>query len=95
MTAPTIRPVATTDELAAAFDVATTQFAHPVTRTDRRCLELLDRPPAGQPLMLVTEQEGRIVGAALGSGGAPPAQRRRREGNQQADDPDQLHRPPT
>ena len=52
---PTIRPVATAAELAAAFDVAAAQFADPVTHADRRCRELLDRFPEDRPLMLVAE----------------------------------------
>jgi GNAT superfamily N-acetyltransferase len=64
--APRIRPVASPDELAEAFDVAGAQLAPPLTHADRRCRELVDRFAEDQPLMLVAAQEGRIVGAALG-----------------------------
>jgi len=61
-----IRPVDSPGELAAAFDLAAAQFAEPVTRADRRCRELLDRFADDRPLMLVAEEDGRVVGAALG-----------------------------
>ncbi len=60
-----IRPVASLQELARVFDVAGAQLPQPLTRHDRRLAELARRFPADRPLMLLAEDQGRIVGGAL------------------------------
>jgi GNAT superfamily N-acetyltransferase len=60
-----IRPVASLQELAQVFDLAGTQLPQPLTRHDRRLAELARRFPADRPLMLLAEDQGRIVGGAL------------------------------
>ena len=66
MASPAIRPVASPEELAVAFDVAGAQLTPPLDRGDRRCREFLARFLDDQPLMLVAEEDGRTVGGALG-----------------------------
>ncbi len=60
-----IRPVASLQELARVFDLVGAQFPQPLTRHDRRLAELARRFPADRPLMLLAEDQGRIVGGAL------------------------------
>jgi GNAT superfamily N-acetyltransferase len=60
-----IRPVASLQELATVFDLAGAQLPQPLTRHDRRLAELARHFPADRPLMLLAEDQGRIVGGAL------------------------------
>jgi GNAT superfamily N-acetyltransferase len=60
-----IRPVGSLQELARVFDLAGAQLPQPLTRQDRRFTELARRFPADRPLMLLAEDQGRIVGGAL------------------------------
>ena len=60
-----IRPVASLQELARVFDLVGAQLPQPLTRRDRRLAELAGRFPADRPLMLLAEDQGRIVGGAL------------------------------
>lgn len=60
-----IRPVASPQELAQVFDLVGAQLPQSLTRDDRRLAELARRFPADRPLMLVAEDQGRIVGGAL------------------------------
>lgn len=60
-----IRPVASLQELAQVFVLAGAQLPLPLTRHDRRLAELARRFPADRPLMLLAEDQGRIVGGAL------------------------------
>ena len=61
-----LRPVASLDELARTLDVIGAQMIPRLTRHDRRFGELARRFPDDRPLMLVAEDQGRIVGGALG-----------------------------
>jgi len=63
----TIRQVASLKELAAAFDRLGAQFTPPVTHEDPEFAKLRDGFPEDRRLMLVVEQDGRIVGGVLGS----------------------------
>jgi GNAT superfamily N-acetyltransferase len=60
-----VRPVASLQELAQAFELAGAQLPQRLTRHDRRFAELARRFPADGSLMLVAEDQGRIVGGAL------------------------------
>src|SRR6266545_7454718 len=60
-----IRPVASLQELAQVFELAGAQLPQPLTRWDRRLAELARRFPADRSLMLVAEDQARIVGGAL------------------------------
>lgn len=70
-----IRPVASLQELAQAFDLLGAQLPQPITHHDRRFAELARRFPADRTLMLVVEDQDRIVGGALAfrTGPAAPA----------------------
>ena len=61
-----IRPVASLDELAEAFDVIGAQLPQRLTHADRRFAELARRFPEDRALMLVVE-----VGAASSAGHSP------------------------
>ncbi len=65
-----IRPVASLQELARVFDLVGAQLPQPLTRHDRRLAELARRFPADHSLMLLAEDQGRIVGGALALGEA-------------------------
>jgi GNAT superfamily N-acetyltransferase len=56
-----IRPVASLQELARVFDLAGAQLPQPLMRRDRRSSTF----PADCSLMVVAEDQGRIVGGAL------------------------------
>src|SRR6266498_5868143 len=60
-----IRPVASLQELTQVFDLVGAQLPQPLTRRDRRFAELARRFPTDRSLMLVAEDQGRIVGGAL------------------------------
>jgi hypothetical protein len=60
-----IRPVASLEELTAAFDALGARSAPAITHQDRRFDELARRFPADRSLMLVLEFGGRIVGGLL------------------------------
>jgi GNAT superfamily N-acetyltransferase len=60
-----IRPVASLQELAQVFDLAGAQLPQRPTAQDRRFAELARRFPADGSLMLLAEDQGRIVGGAL------------------------------
>ena len=62
-----IRPVDSPAELAAAFDAAGAQFDPVIDHTDlRRFAELEAAYPGERELLLVAEEGGSVVGAALG-----------------------------
>lgn len=62
-----IRPVESAAELATAFDVAGAQFDPVIDHTDqRRFAELEAAYPAQRELLLVAEESGSVVGAAMG-----------------------------
>ena len=60
-----LRPVTSLLELTEAFDLIAAQITPPVTHADRRFRELARRFPEDRALMLVAEDQGRIVGGAL------------------------------
>src|SRR5579859_721431 len=60
-----VRPIASLDELAEAFDVIGAQLQQRLTHEDRRFAELVARFPEDRSLMLVVEESGRLVGGAL------------------------------
>ena len=60
-----IRPVASLQELAQVFDLAGAQLPQPLTHHDRRSAQLARRFPSDRSLMLLAEEQGRIVGGAL------------------------------
>src|SRR6266540_840793 len=60
-----IRPVASLQELAQVFDLAGAQLPQRPTAQDRPFAELARRFPADGSLMLLAEDQGRIVGGAL------------------------------
>jgi GNAT superfamily N-acetyltransferase len=62
---PVVRPVASLQELAEAFDLIAAQLPRRLTHHDRRFADLACRFPADRALMLVAEDRGRIVGGAL------------------------------
>src|SRR5689334_19723659 len=62
---PTIRPVASLEELAAAFDVIGAQLPQRLTHRDRRFTDLAQRFPEDRSLMRVVAAGGRILGGAL------------------------------
>lgn len=64
----TIRPIASADELLDAFDVAGAPFRPVIDRSDERRLSDLRREfdDHGTDLLLVAEDDDRLVGAALG-----------------------------
>ena len=64
----TIRRVASIEELEETFDILEAQFTPPVADDDRAFTDLLDYYPQDRQLMLVVEQDGQIVGGALGFG---------------------------
>jgi hypothetical protein len=57
-----IREVATLAELATAFDVMAGQMSPSVTHDDRRFRDLAQRFPEDRALMLVVQDQSRIVG---------------------------------
>lgn len=61
-----IRPVDSAAELATAFDAAGAQFDPVVEHTDQRFADLEAAYPAARDLLLVAEENGSVVGAALG-----------------------------
>jgi DNA-binding transcriptional MerR regulator/ribosomal protein S18 acetylase RimI-like enzyme len=62
-----IRPVDSPAELVTAFDVAGAQFDPAIDHTDeRRFAELEAAYPGGRELLLVAEESGSVVGAAMG-----------------------------
>lgn len=62
-----IRPVDSAAELAAAFDVAGAQFDPVIDHTDpQRFAELEAAYPGEHELLLVAEESGSVVGAAMG-----------------------------
>ena len=62
-----IRPIESAAELATAFDVAGAQFDPAIEHTDqRRFAELEAAYPAQRELLLVAEESGSVVGAAMG-----------------------------
>jgi DNA-binding transcriptional MerR regulator len=62
-----IRPVDSAAELVAAFDAAGAQFDPPIDHTDqRRFADLEAAYPGARDLLLVAEDSGSIVGAAMG-----------------------------
>jgi DNA-binding transcriptional MerR regulator/GNAT superfamily N-acetyltransferase len=62
-----IRPVESTAELVTAFDVAGAQFDPAIDHTDqRRFAELGAAYPGERELLLVAEEGGSVVGAAMG-----------------------------
>jgi DNA-binding transcriptional MerR regulator len=62
-----IRPVDSTAELAAAFDVAGTQFEPAIDHTDQRRFAEIEAAYSGErELLLVAEESGSVVGAAMG-----------------------------
>lgn len=60
-----IRPAASLEELAEAFDVIGTQLPQRLTHEDRRFADLVARFREDRSLMLVVEDRGRLVGGAL------------------------------
>jgi GNAT superfamily N-acetyltransferase len=60
-----LRPVTSLLEVTEAFDLIAAQITPPVTHADRRFRELARRFPEDRALMLVSEDQGRIVGGAL------------------------------
>lgn len=62
---PVIRPAASLEELAEAFDVIGAQLPQRLTHEDRRFADLVCRFPEDRSLMLVVEDRGRIIGGAL------------------------------
>ncbi|MGW0231210.1 GNAT family N-acetyltransferase [Actinopolymorpha singaporensis] len=60
-----IRPVESELELVEAFDVMGAQFPKPLTHEDRHFTDLARRFPQDRSMMLVVEDEGRLVGGAL------------------------------
>jgi GNAT superfamily N-acetyltransferase len=60
-----IRPVASLQELARVFDLVGAQLPQRLTHRDWRFAELARRFPADRSLMVVAEDQGRIVGGAL------------------------------
>lgn len=61
-----IRPVDSPAELAAAFDVAGAQFNPAIDHTDQRFARLEAAYPGDRQLLLVAEETGSVVGAAMG-----------------------------
>ncbi len=61
-----IRPVDSAAELAAAFDVAGAQLDPVIDHTDHRFADLQAAYPAKRDLLLVAEECGSVVGAAMG-----------------------------
>ena len=60
-----LRPVRSLLELTEVFDLIGAQMTPPITHTDRRFHDLARRFPEDRTLMLVVEDQGRIVGGAL------------------------------
>jgi GNAT superfamily N-acetyltransferase len=60
-----IRPVGTLTELTEVFDFLGAQFPQRFTHEDGRFADLARRFPDDRTLMLVAEDEGRIIGGAL------------------------------
>ncbi len=63
-----IRPVASLDELARAFDVVGAQVSPRLTREDRRFVDLARCFDSDRSMMLVVERRGRIAGGAFAFG---------------------------
>lgn len=62
-----VRPVDSAAELVTAFDVAGAQFDPAIDHTDQRRFAPLESAyPAERELLLVAEQSGSVVGAAMG-----------------------------
>jgi DNA-binding transcriptional MerR regulator/GNAT superfamily N-acetyltransferase len=62
-----IRPVESPAELVTAFDVAGAQFDPAIDHTDQRRFAALDAAyPSEHELLLVAEEDGSVVGAAMG-----------------------------
>lgn len=60
-----VRPAASLEELAEAFDVIGAQLPQCLTHEDRRFADLVARFPEDRPLMLVVDDGGRLLGDAL------------------------------
>jgi GNAT superfamily N-acetyltransferase len=60
-----LRPVTSVLELSEAFDLIAAQMTPRITHTDRRFHDLARRFPEDRTLMLVAEDQDRIVGGAL------------------------------
>lgn len=67
-----IRPAASLEELAEAFDVIGAQLPQRLTHEGRRFADLVARLPEDRSLMLVVEDRGRLVGGALAFRRSPP-----------------------
>ena len=61
-----IRWVASIEELEAVFDLLGAQFTPPRTHDDRIFDDLANNFPEDRRLMVIAEQEGRVVGGVLG-----------------------------
>lgn len=61
-----VRRVRSAAELVLAFDVVGAQFSPAFTSADARFRDLARRWPEDRPLMIVAEDQGRVVGGALG-----------------------------
>lgn len=60
-----LRPVRDAEELATAFDLLGAQLPQPIDANDWRFDDLAARFPADQPIMVLAEADGEVVGGAL------------------------------